>query len=195
MKPLGYMTSYGSLSCHFGCCFCTNFVPYSYPLCTIFVRSSYQPPWAHLGPPGHPISQGCASWARNPTGPQNTPFCHKSGRHPTIFDIRTGILRRISARISPGGSHPLNLIFFFLHFLAGVWKCRFLGGKKRPCEATPPRSNRAWKSQPPGGTKAPFWLKSAFWAGKKRPCEATPPRSNRARKSQPPGGPRGPRGP
>ena len=33
-------------------------------------------------------------------------------RHPTIWDTRTGILRRIPAWISPWGSRPLNPIFF-----------------------------------------------------------------------------------
>ena len=53
--------------------------------------------------------QGCACWARNPKGPQITPFCHQSGRHPTILDILGGLMRRISARISPDRSNPLNL--------------------------------------------------------------------------------------
>ena len=61
-------------------------------------------------------SQGCASAARNPKGPQITPFWHQLGRHPTVLhDIKTR-LRRISARISPDRSHPLNLNFFLTIF-------------------------------------------------------------------------------
>ena len=57
-------------------------------------------------------SQGCASRARNPKGPQITPFRHQMGRRGTIWDLGTGILRRIPARFSPDRSHPLNLNFF-----------------------------------------------------------------------------------
>ena len=60
--------------------------------------------------------QRCASWARNPKGPQITPFWHQSGRHPTVLHIRGGILRRIPARFSPDRSHPLNLDFFGVIF-------------------------------------------------------------------------------
>ena len=51
---------------------------------------------------------GCAGRARNPKGPQVTPFCHQMGRHPTIWDLETGTRRRIPARISPWGSRGLN---------------------------------------------------------------------------------------
>ena len=63
-------------------------------------------PWG----PG-PRAQGCASRARNPKGPQITPFCHQLGRHPTILHILSTRMRRISARISPDRSNPLNLNF------------------------------------------------------------------------------------
>ena len=55
----------------------------------------------------------CASWARNPKGPQITPFCHQLGRHPTVLDATSAEFRQISARRSLGGSRPLNLNFFF----------------------------------------------------------------------------------
>ena len=58
----------------------------------------------------------CAGWARNPKGPQITPFCHQMGRHPTIWDCKTGIRHRIPARISPWGSWGLNLNFFVAYF-------------------------------------------------------------------------------
>ena len=61
-------------------------------------------------------AQGCASRARNPKGPQITPFCHQWGRHPTVLHIRGGVRCRISARISPDRSHPLNLDFFLTMF-------------------------------------------------------------------------------
>ena len=58
----------------------------------------------------------CAGWARNPKGPQVTPFCHQMGRHPTVLDISGGKIRRIPARISPWGSRGLNPNFFLTHF-------------------------------------------------------------------------------
>ena len=69
-----------------------------------------------------PGSQGCAGWARNPKGPQITPFCHQLGRHPTVLDATSAEFRQISARRSLGGSRPLNLNFFFHHF--GAKKCQ-----------------------------------------------------------------------
>ena len=54
----------------------------------------------------------CAGWAWNPKGPQVTLFCHQMGRHPTIWDFKTGIRHRIPARISPWGSRGLNPNFF-----------------------------------------------------------------------------------
>ena len=53
--------------------------------------------------------------------PQITPFCHQMGRRSTIWDLGTVPRGRISLRISPGGSHPLNLNFFFHHL--GASKC------------------------------------------------------------------------
>ena len=61
-------------------------------------------------------ASGHASQARYPKGPQITPFCHQMGRRGTIWDLGTGNLRRISARISPGGCRALNLIFFVHNF-------------------------------------------------------------------------------
>ena len=73
------------------------------------------------------LVSGCASWARNPKGPQNTPFCHQVGRHPTIFDIWTGILRRILARISPGGvPPPQSQLFFDPFWTPKMGKCKFV---------------------------------------------------------------------
>ena len=68
-------------------------------------------------PPGtrRPPS-GCAGRARNPKGPQITPFCHQMARHPTIWDFKTGIRLRIPARISPWGSQGLNPNFLFHPF-------------------------------------------------------------------------------
>ena len=63
-----------------------------------------------------PPAQGCASWARNPKGPQITPFCRQLGRHPTVLDATSAGFRQISARRSLGGSRPLNLNFFFPPF-------------------------------------------------------------------------------
>ena len=58
----------------------------------------------------------CAGWARNPKGPQVTPFRHQMGRHPTIWDFKTGIRHRIPARISPWESRGPNPNFLSTHF-------------------------------------------------------------------------------
>ena len=58
----------------------------------------------------------CAGWARNPKGPQVTPFRHQMGRRGTILDFKTGIRLRIPARISPWGSRGPNPNFFFAYF-------------------------------------------------------------------------------
>ena len=93
-----------------------------------------------LGPPPTPPvsrfshapwsrSQGCASWAQNPKGPHVTPFCHQMGRHPTIWDFKTGFRLRIPARISPWGSRGPNPNFFFAYFgPQNAKKCNFLWG-------------------------------------------------------------------
>ena len=105
--------------------------------------------WALGAPWG---SQGCASRGRNPKGPQNTPFCHQSGRRPTIFDIRTGILRRISAPISPGGSHPLNLMFFVDHFWhAFLGEVDFWPEKNAPARQRRPVATGLGDPSPWGG--------------------------------------------
>ena len=78
----------------------------------------------YLSLPPRPPAQGCASWARNPKGPQITPFCHQLGRHPTVLDATSAGFRQISARRSLGGSRPLNLNFFFHH--VGAKKCQNL---------------------------------------------------------------------
>ena len=70
----------------------------------------------------------CAGWARNPKGPQVTPFCHQMGRHPTIWDFKTGIRHRIPARISPWGSRGLNPNFFSPILDPKMQKVDFLSG-------------------------------------------------------------------
>ena len=70
-----------------------------------------------LAEPEHPGQPGClasnhASQARNPKGPQITPFCHQMGRHPTVLDATSAEFRQISAQRSLGGSRPFNLNFF-----------------------------------------------------------------------------------
>ena len=76
------------------------------------------------GRPATP-AQGCAGWARNPKGPQITPFCHQMGRHPTIWDFKTGIRHRIPARISPWGSRGLNPNFLFAYLGSKIAKKYF----------------------------------------------------------------------
>ena len=75
--------------------------------------------WRDRPPPARRPPAGCAGWARNPKGPQVTPFCHQMGRHPTIWDFKTGIRHRIPARISPCGSRGLNPNFS--HHTPCVW--------------------------------------------------------------------------
>ncbi len=60
------------------------------PLCLVSVAMAHgkvlQPAIQSDSQPGwRPRAQGCASWARNPKGPQITPFCHQLGRHPTVL--------------------------------------------------------------------------------------------------------------
>ena len=81
---------------------------------------------------------GCAGWARNPNRPQVTPFFHQLGRRGTILDISNGVRRRISLRISPGGSRPLNLNFFGAVFQP---KSQFSVGKK---DLRRPRTGGTW---------------------------------------------------
>ena len=81
---------------------------------------------------------GCAGWARNPNRPQVTPFFHQLGHRGTILDISNGVRRRISLRISPGGSHPLNLNFFGGCFSSQ--KSIFCGEKR----FTPPPDRGTW---------------------------------------------------
>ena len=75
-----------------------------------------------IPPGGDHQPQGCASAARNPKGSQITPFCHQMGRRATVWTLHTARRHRISARISLGGSHPLNLNFFYTHFGPQKWE-------------------------------------------------------------------------
>ena len=58
----------------------------------------------------------CASWAWNPHPPKVGQNRHQMGRHKRSQGIRTGILRRISARNSPEGSRGPYLDFLFTIF-------------------------------------------------------------------------------
>ena len=75
-------------------------------------------PWAYLCGINGGFEMGvfkgarCAGWAQNPKGPQITPYCHQSGRHPTVLQTTKTSRRRIPVRISPDRSNPLNLNFF-----------------------------------------------------------------------------------
>ena len=84
---------------------------------------------ARRPPARRPPPAGCAGRARNPKGPQITPFCHQMCRHPKMWDLKTGIRHRIPARISSWGSQGPNPNFFLSHF--GAPKCQhvdFLSG-------------------------------------------------------------------
>ena len=102
-----------------------------------------------------PRAQGCASRARNPKGPQITPFCHQLGRHPTILHILSTRRRRISARISPDRSNPLNLIFLLTIFGPKMLQIEIFGEKKTPLRGTSTPSNRGWQKPYPGGPGGP----------------------------------------
>ena len=97
---------------------------------------------------------GCASRARNPKGPKITPFCHQMGRHPTIWDARHGFLHRISARISPDRSRPLNLNFFFAIFGPKKWKNAIFGDIFCPCKERAVGSTGVGKNTPLGALGA-----------------------------------------
>ena len=133
---------------------------------------------------------------RTPRDPPKQPFWHQSGRHMVIFHIFATILHRISVRISPGGSRPLNLNLILTIFGMLFGERSIFGRKKRPCEATPPRSNRAWKSQPPGRPTGPFFAKKVlFWVEKNAPARQRRPLATGLGNPSPLGGPKGPKGP
>ena len=125
-------------------------------------------PWGpgSLNPPaGAPrvTDYPCAGWARNPKGPQIIPFCHQMGRRATIWDLGTAPRGRISLRISPGGSRPLNLNFFVHHF--GTKKCQnvnfceiFENGLPQPGQIWAPRGPMG----PPWGPWGPKGPKVAW---------------------------------
>ena len=107
---------------------CTIYVPFMSHLCP--KCSIYVPFMFHLCPPDLPpdrlhigqVRQGCASWARNPKGPKITPFWHQMGRHPTVFQTESGLMRRISARISPDRSPPHQSQLFLRIFGSKIVK-------------------------------------------------------------------------
>ena len=113
----------------------------------------------------HPSPPGCASQARNPVRPNVGHFFHQMGRHPTILDIRGGVLHRIPLRISPDRSNPLNLNFFLTIFWTKNQKKLFSGRKKTPLRGTLQLPWRAWSQIRPIGAQgahvAPFWSNSA----------------------------------
>ena len=74
---------------------------------TVGERGDYAAGWAR-----------CASWSRNPKGPQITSFCHQLGRPPTVLRKPVELRRRISAWISPGGV-PMGLERLFVHIHRG----------------------------------------------------------------------------
>ena len=76
-------------------------------------RNPYSEIWAGTLQAARP---GCAGWARNPTGPKITPFCHQVGRRGTIWNFKIGIRHKIPAQISPWGSRGLNPNFLFAYF-------------------------------------------------------------------------------
>ena len=57
-----------------------------------------------------------------PQRTQVTPFCHQMGCRATIWDIGTGILRRIPAQISPWRPWALNPNILFI-----VWDPKMQG--------------------------------------------------------------------
>ena len=114
----------------------------------------------------HPSPPGCAGQARNPVRPNVGHFFHQMGRHPTILDIRGGVLHRIPLRISPDRSNPLNLNFFLTIFWTKNQKKSFSGRKKTPLRGTLQLPWRAWRQiQPIGAQGGPC---GAFW-GQFRP--------------------------
>ena len=65
--------------------------------------------------PGPGRVPGCASWARNPKGPQITPFCHQMGRHPTVLDISDADFdQNFGPDLSRGV--PGSISRFFVHY-------------------------------------------------------------------------------
>ena len=92
--------------------------------------------------------------------PPEQPFWPQSGRHLVIFHISAAILRRISARISPWGSRPLNLNFFLTIVGTYFWE-RSIFGPKKALAAT--KSHLGWNTQVESNLAG--WGRQGFQAG------------------------------
>ena len=123
--------------------------------------------WDPLGDPGDtpwnpPLEpKGVRARPGTPRHPQATflaPIGSPSGH---FSHFRRHSAQNFGADLARGPTPSISLLFFTF-FGIFFWKCRFWAGKKRPCEATPPRSNRAWKSQPPEGPKGPKGAQGAL---------------------------------
>ena len=128
---------------------------------------------------------GCAGRAWNPKGPQITHFCHQMGRHPTIWDFKTGIRHRIPARISPWGSRGLNPNFFLSILDPNMPKSIFSG---RVSNLSTTHSNGFGVPGAQGGPRGPRGARP--WAA----TGAQGPKGSLGAPKGPLGGPRGPLG-
>ena len=115
-------------------------------------------------PMGSP--KGVRAGPGTPRDPKTHLFVTNRVAIPPFWTSGPGFYAEFWRGSRQGGPTP-SISTFFDHFWHVFWgKVDFWPEKKRPCEATPPRSNRAWKSQPPGGPKRPFWLNKCIFGQK-----------------------------
>ena len=95
-------------------------------------------------PPARP---GVRAGPGTPRDPKSHLFVTNRVAIRPFFAFEAGKCAEFQRGSRQGGPTP-SISFFLTIFGMFLGKGRFLAGKKRPCEATPPRSNRAWKSQP-----------------------------------------------
>ena len=136
--------------------------------------------------------QGCAGWTQNPLGRQITPFCHQLGRHPTVLDITSAEIRRISARRSLGVPAP-SISTFFVSPSCAPKMPKFIFCQLFEKKLPPPRLKHA-TAHARHGSRAPRLTHATAHA-----CHgARTPRLTRATahaRHGPHGAPRGPHGP
>ena len=79
------------------------------------------------------------------------------GRHPTILDIRGGVLHRIPLGISPDRSTPLNLNFILIIFLPKNKKSCFLAEKNAPARNAAVALEGLEANPANRGPRGPMW--------------------------------------
>ena len=127
--------------------------------------------------------------------PQGTPkrtFLSPIGSPSHHSDIRTGILRRISARISPGGPPPKSQLFVDHLWHVFLGKVDFWPEKNAPARQRRPLATGLGNPIPWEG---PFGKKVLFWPEKNATARQRRPVATGLGNLSPLRAPRGPQGP